>query len=282
MARLSLWLLTVLFFAPLFPAFATEPAKKPAATVAPTLPAAASLPARSELRRVYTNDDIVPAVPPAEEVTLAAEPAPAAVVSEAAEAQPPGVALTRIRRRAETALEQGLETLQLRERQLDILERESVLQITQYFSDPNFPARERTGDFGGLDQLSRQIEQQRLAVAGLTNSLAPLADLVEDLRWEAASEIAREDAARRQTQEYWQGRLAPLRAELAALDAEIANFRSQMETGRTGIVIGMGNRFIDTYDYVNQLERKRESLRRATDAIEDEARQQAIPPGWLR
>jgi hypothetical protein len=282
MARLSLWLLTVLFFVPLFPAFAAEPAKKPVATLAPALPAAALLPARSELRRVYTNDDIVPAVPSAEEVTLATEPAPAAVVSEAAEAEPPGVALTRIRRRAETALEQGLETLQLRERQLDILEREQVLQVTQYFSDPNFPARERTGDFGGLDQLSGQIEEQRLAIASLTNSLAPLADLVEDLRWEAASEIAREDAAKRQTQQYWQSRLAPLRAELAALDAEIANFRSQMETGRTGIVIGMGNRFIDTYDYVNQLERKRESLRRAMDAIEDEARQQAIPPGWLR
>lgn len=277
-----LWLRTALFGTLFFFVASADAAKKPNETTSLRASVGGMTAARTETRRVYTNDDLVSSRRSAEELTLAPEAAQTAGPAKAAEMEPPQVALRRIRDRAEEALEQGVETLRFRERQLDVLDRDFILHVTQFYSDPNFAARERTGDRGNLDQLGRQIEQQRSAIAALEDSLAPMVDLAEDLRSEAAEEIRREEAARRQTREYWQEQLAPLRTKLAAAETEIANFRSQIETGRTGIVLGMGNSFLNTYDYLNQLELRKESLRRAIAAIEDEARQQDILPGWLR
>jgi len=282
MKTLPFWLRTVFFGALFFFAASVEAGKKPNETTDLRASVGGMTPARTETRRVYTNDDVASGMGSAEEFTLPAEAAQTSAPAEAAELEPPQVALTRIRHRAEEALERGLETLRFRERQLDVLDRDFILHVTQFYSDPNFAARERTGDRGGLDQLGRQIEQERSVIAVLENSLAPMADLVENLRWEAADEIAGEGAARRQTRDSWQGQLAPLRAELAALEAEMANFRDQIETGRTGIVLGRGNSFLSTYDYLNQLEQQKESVGRAIAAIEDEARQQNMLPGWLR
>lgn len=273
----------LLFAALLFSAAAADAAKNPDESASlprhsrGLLPSAARMtPARTETRRVYTNDDLRPASFPAGEPTVS----PAA--AQPAEEEPPQVALTRIRHRAEEVLEQGLETLGFRERQLDVLERDFVLSRTQFYSDPNFAIRERGRDYGGLDALGRQIEQQRATLAALQSSLFVVADLVEDLRLEDAAKIAREETARKQTSEYWQAQLAPLQVKLAAVEAERANFRYQTETGRTGIVLGMGNSFLNTHDHINQLEQRKESLRQAIAAIEDQALRENIPPGWLR
>ncbi len=269
-------LATLLFAAPV------DGAKKPDEGTSLLPPATRMTPARTETRHIYTNDDLAPSNASVVEATIPTEPAQATVPAERGIEEPPEVALSRIRRRAEKVLEQGLETLNFRERQLDVSERDFTLQRTQFYSDPNFSARERTGDYGGLEALGQQVEQQRSGIAALQNSLVAVADLVEDLRLEDATKISQEEAATRRTPEYWQDQLARLRAKLEATEAEMANFRYQRETGRTGIVLGMGNSFLNTYDYVNQLEQRVESLRRAMAGVEDQAFQENIPPGWLR
>ena len=273
----AILLATLLLFA-----CALEAAKKPDGTsgLLPSVTRASA--ARTETRRIYTNDDFTRASAPVGETTIPSEPAQAAVPGGQGVEEPPEVALTRIRRRAEQVLEQGLEMLNFREAQLEVSERDFVLRRAQFYSDPNFSARERTGDYGGLDALSQQVEQQRSGIAAFQDSLAAVAELAENLRLEDAAKISEEESAARRTPEYWQDQLAPLRAKLEATQAEIASFRSQMETGRTGIVPGRGNSFLNTYDYLNQLEQRAESLRRAIAGVEDQAAQASVPPGWLR
>lgn len=71
-----------------------------------------------------------------------------------------------------------------------------------------------------------------------------------------------------QTREYWQDRLRPLQQEIDRIDGELDDLRSTTGAGIQA--------------RIDRLEQRRARVREQVDAIEREARQLGVPPGWLR
>ncbi len=81
-------------------------------------------------------------------------------------------------------------------------------------------------------------------------------------------------------------RLAPLRAELERIDSQIRQIRDFLSNPRSeaqaGIVLGQGSMQLTPQNQLEQLERRRRDVQQKIDEIEDQARQNGIPPGSLR
>ena len=80
-------------------------------------------------------------------------------------------------------------------------------------------------------------------------------------------------------------RLAPLRAELDAVEARLRSLRQARSTGNTtggGMDISQSPGGLNTENQLSQLEQRRSDLLRQIAALEDEARRKGIAPGAIR
>jgi hypothetical protein len=80
-------------------------------------------------------------------------------------------------------------------------------------------------------------------------------------------------------------RLAPLRLELASVEARLASLRSARSSGNTtggGMDVSKTSGGMNTEDQVLQLEKRRSDLLGQIAAIGDEARRKGISPGAIR
>lgn len=80
-------------------------------------------------------------------------------------------------------------------------------------------------------------------------------------------------------------RLAPLRLELASVEARLASLRSARSSGSTtggGVDVSKAAGGVNTTEQVNLLEQRRSDLLGQIAAIEDEARRKGIAPGAIR
>lgn len=80
-------------------------------------------------------------------------------------------------------------------------------------------------------------------------------------------------------------RLAPLRLELASVEARLASLRSAGSSGNTtggGMDVSKTSGGMNTEDQIVQLEKRRSDLLGQIAAIEDEARRKGIAPGAIR
>jgi len=85
--------------------------------------------------------------------------------------------------------------------------------------------------------------------------------------------------------QWYQQRMASLRAELERTEKEISrlqNFLQNPSTGQAGLTLGQYNARLSPGNQIEQLERRREEVRRQIDDLEAEARRNGIPPGVLR
>ena len=80
-------------------------------------------------------------------------------------------------------------------------------------------------------------------------------------------------------------RLAPLRLELASVEAQLQSLRQARSTGNTtggGMDVSKAPGGLTTENQVSQLESRRSDLLRQISSVEDEARRKGIAPGAIR
>jgi hypothetical protein len=133
---------------------------------------------------------------------------------------------------------------------------------------------------------------QRLGgeVSVVGSARAPAAGAAGEAEGEAAAEGAApagEESApqppKENTREYWQERLAPLRAELAQIDQQLNQFRSnQGKAASNTLDINTNAAGADVQDTIRRLEQRRTQLLQQIDDIAAEARRKGVPAGWVR
>jgi hypothetical protein len=86
-----------------------------------------------------------------------------------------------------------------------------------------------------------------------------------------------------QTQEYWQGRLQPLRDQLQQIDQQISDLRrGETQAASNAINMAGGNPGVQVQDTIDRLERRRREIQQQISDIQDEARRLGISPSWVR
>lgn len=95
---------------------------------------------------------------------------------------------------------------------------------------------------------------------------------------EAKPEPPKED-----TPEYWQERMAPLRAELAQIEQQLAQFRSnQGRAASNTLDVNANAAGVDVQDTIRRLEQRRTQVQQQIDDVQAEARRKGVPAGWVR
>lgn len=110
----------------------------------------------------------------------------------------------------------------------------------------------------------RRAGGPRVPASSTSSQNADSDDVAEQDLEEDQEEIA--DA--RQTEDYWRGRLAPI-------DTRLKNLEDHLQSPQyTSNPVGASDR--------QRLERQIAGVRAERQAVLDEARRKAVPPGWLR
>lgn len=100
---------------------------------------------------------------------------------------------------------------------------------------------------------------------------------------EAAAEEREPLPPKEQTQEYWQGRLQPLRDELQKIDQQISDLRrGESQAASNAINMAGDNPGVQVQDTIERLERRRRDVQQQIASIQDEARRMGISPSWVR
>jgi chromosome segregation ATPase len=224
-------------------------------------------------RKVWTNDNLPTAGGAVSVVgASAAEPA-AAPVPGAAVADEEKAALSEERKQLEAELETERAAFERERNRQNLLQRDYNLRRQQFYSNPNYAS-----DSAGLDALNRmaaEIEAQGRVVDGLRAKVDELEKRLGELENELGPR-PEEPLTEEQQREHWRARLAPLREELARVEAEIARLRGVTSGTEVGLV------GVPTADRADELNRRRAELRQQIAAVEDEARRAGVPPAWLR
>jgi hypothetical protein len=84
--------------------------------------------------------------------------------------------------------------------------------------------------------------------------------------------------------QYYRQQLAPLRSEIARMDARIEQLRHPDSSGKSGGAVNLSQRYIlnSPEEQIQILEKRKREVQGKIDAIEDEARRNSINPGDLR
>ena len=98
-----------------------------------------------------------------------------------------------------------------------------------------------------------------------------------------AGEESKPQPPKENTAEYWQQRLAPLRAELAQIDQQLNQFRSnQGKAASNTLDVNINAAGADVQDTIRRLEQRRTQVQQQIDDIQAEARRKGVPTGWVR
>jgi len=98
-----------------------------------------------------------------------------------------------------------------------------------------------------------------------------------------AGEESKPQPPKENTREYWQERLAPLRAELAQIDQQLNQFRSnQGKAASNTLDININAAGADVQDTIRRLEQRRTQIQQQIDDVQAEARSKGVPSGWVR
>lgn len=99
----------------------------------------------------------------------------------------------------------------------------------------------------------------------------------------AEGEAAKPALPKEQDPEYWQKRLAPLRAELSQVEQQLQQTRrGQGQAASNAISLAENSPGVQVADTIRRLEQRRAEILREIDSIQAEARRAGVPPGYLR
>ncbi|MFQ5817815.1 MAG: hypothetical protein ACE5H2_07665 [Terriglobia bacterium] len=143
------------------------------------------------------------------------------------------------------------------------------------------------------DELERLRTSARINIIGPRRAEPPAAETAEGEAGEVVEEVEGEGEApepllpREQDPESYRERLRPLRDQLVQVERQMADLQRNLRTGGRGAAAGGVNlrassTGINPRDTLQQLQRRRDALRRQIAAIEDEARRNGISPGQIR
>ena len=98
-----------------------------------------------------------------------------------------------------------------------------------------------------------------------------------------AGEASKPEPPKEDTVEYWQERLAPLRAELAQIEQQLTQLRSgQGKAASNTLDINTNAPGADVQDTIRRLEQRRTQLQQQIEDAQLEAKRKGIAPGRLR
>ena len=98
-----------------------------------------------------------------------------------------------------------------------------------------------------------------------------------------AGEASKPEPPKEDTVEYWQERLAPLRAELAQIEQQLTQLRSgQGKAASNTLDINTNAPGADVQDTIRRLEQRRTQLQQQIEDVQLEAKRKGIAPGRLR
>jgi len=99
----------------------------------------------------------------------------------------------------------------------------------------------------------------------------------------AGEEESKPEPPKETTVEYWQERLAPLRAELAQVEQQLNQLRSnQGRAASNTLDLNTDAAGVDVQDTIRRLEERRRQLQQQIEDIQLEAKRKGIAPGRLR
>ncbi len=99
----------------------------------------------------------------------------------------------------------------------------------------------------------------------------------------AAGGESKPEPPKEDTAEYWQQRLAPLRAEMAQIDQQLNQFRSnQGKAASNSMSLSTDAAGADVQDTIRRLEQRRAQIQQQIDDVQAEARRKGIPSSWVR
>ena len=99
----------------------------------------------------------------------------------------------------------------------------------------------------------------------------------------AAGGESKPEPPKENTAEYWQQRLAPLRAEMAQIDQQLSQFRSnQGKAASNTLDVNINAAGADVQDTIRRLEQRRTQVQQQIDDLQAEARRKGVPTGWVR
>jgi chromosome segregation ATPase len=230
-------------------------------------------------KRVWTNDNLpqAPGSLSAAATSAAAEPAaggaeaPAVAPGPSAEQEKESTAL-------EAKFTEANANLARLKSELDLLRRDSDLQLQQFSSNP--AANSDRAGRARIDALQAQVNAQAQRV---TQAEEEAKKLEQELQALNARLGPKKEAPKNEGQQRteWANRARPLREELARIEAEIARVRAdaaQRGMSLYGVTAGGS----PTADLLAQLENRRRDVLVKIAALEDEAQRAGFPLGWLR
>lgn len=98
-----------------------------------------------------------------------------------------------------------------------------------------------------------------------------------------AGEASKPEPPKEDTVEYWQERLAPLRAELAQIEQQLNQLRSnQGKAASNTLDINTDALGVDVQDTIRRLEQRRTQVQQQIEDVQAEARRKGVPAGWVR
>lgn len=130
-----------------------------------------------------------------------------------------------------------------------------------------------------------EIEQLTGAAVSSVGRVAPppTAEGAAPAEGEPGTEGGEPLPPKEETREYWQERLQKVRDELAQVDQQLQQLRSnQGQAASNSVDILGGNPGVQVEDTVRQLESRRAQLQQQISDIQEEARRLGVPPGWVR
>ncbi|MBI4462800.1 MAG: hypothetical protein HY653_07845, partial [Acidobacteria bacterium] len=124
-----------------------------------------------------------------------------------------------------------------------------------------------------------RLEGGAISVLGSARAAADEGEAVEgEAGEESASQPSKEE-----TREYWQERLAPLRAELAQIEQQLNQLRSnQGRAASNTLDLNTDAAGVDVQDTLRRLEQRRTQIQQQIEDVQAEARRKGVPAGWVR
>ncbi len=178
---------------------------------------------------------------------------------------------------AEKALKNEKARLEQLKRDLELLQRDYDLARQQFYSNPAY-----VNDSAGQRRVNgqqAQVDAKKNDIAASEATLKELDAKLKDVEQRLGPKQQAPLTADEQ-QGQWGDRLRPLQEELAQVEAEIARVRSETAAaGANPAAIPAGSM---TASRLQQLEAKRDELRRKVSDVQDEARRTGAPAGWTR
>ena len=126
---------------------------------------------------------------------------------------------------------------------------------------------------------------REVAVASARLPIRPESETIAGHEVIVELKIASEPPDRRAQPDFWQKEMAPLQAELARVEDQIARIQRTLATGQgisNGVNLLDNSSRLSPENQIQLLGQRRSELLQKISDLEDEARRANIPPGWLR